>query len=105
LNRRFQQALYRAYYDANLRARLIDETANERRAMELLATTRGGTVVPALSAAEAALAVDPGARAGAALRARVFELITQEYPVAHRLVPPRRSAVRQLDCPAQQSCG
>lgn len=74
LNWRFQQALYRAYYDAYLRARLTDETARERRAFELLATARGGNVLPALSAAEAALIVDPGARAGAALRARVFEL-------------------------------
>jgi hypothetical protein len=74
LNWRFQQVLYRAYYDAYLRARLTDETARERRAMELLATARGGSVLPALGAAEAALAVDPLARAGAALRARVFEL-------------------------------
>lgn len=73
-NWRFQQALYRAYYDAYLQARLTDETARERRALELLAAARGGAVLPALAAAEAALAVDPLARAGAALRARVFEL-------------------------------
>ena len=38
-NWRFQQALYRAYYDAYLRARLIDETARERRAVERLTST------------------------------------------------------------------
>ncbi len=64
-NWRFRQALYRAYYDAYLRARLIDETARERRAMERL---------PDLAAAESELAVDPLARAGAPLRARLFEL-------------------------------
>jgi hypothetical protein len=74
LNWRFQQALYRAYYDAYVRARLTDETGRELRAVELLATARGGSVLPALAAAEAALTVDPAARAGAALRARVFEL-------------------------------
>jgi Glycosyl hydrolase family 20, domain 2 len=73
-NWRFQQALYRANYDAYLRARLIDETGRERRAMERLATA--GTIgsLPALAAAESELAVDPLARAGAPLRARVFEL-------------------------------
>ena len=35
-NWRFQQALYRAYYDAAVRARLIDETRSVERALELL---------------------------------------------------------------------
>jgi hypothetical protein len=35
-NWRFQQALYRAYYDAYLRDRLVSETALEARAMETL---------------------------------------------------------------------
>jgi hypothetical protein len=35
-NWRFQQALYRAYYDATVQARLVAETAQEQRAMELL---------------------------------------------------------------------
>ncbi|MCX6626342.1 MAG: hypothetical protein NTW28_01745 [Candidatus Solibacter sp.] len=83
LNWRFQQALYRAYYDAYLRARLTDETARERRAMELLAAARGSSVLPALSAAEAALTVDPAARAGSALRARVFELAEALFQSVH----------------------
>ena len=37
LNWRFQEALYRAHYDAYLRTRLLDETERERRAMERLA--------------------------------------------------------------------
>ena len=44
MNWRFQQALYRAYYDAYLRTRLTDETARERRAMEFLAAQRGDQI-------------------------------------------------------------
>ena len=39
-NWRFQQALYRAYYDAYVRNRLIQETTLEARAMELLESAR-----------------------------------------------------------------
>jgi len=94
LNWRFQQALYRAYYDAYLRARLIDESARERRAMELLATARAGSVLPALTAAETALSVDPSARAGGALRARVFELAEALFQSVHmQLSVPRYAAI------------
>ena len=74
LNWRFQQGMYRAYYDAYLRARLTDETQRERRAIERLRDARGVGAVAAVNAAEADLAIDPAARAGGALRARVFEL-------------------------------
>jgi hypothetical protein len=94
LNWRFQQALYRAYYDAYLRARLIDESARERRAMELLATARAGSVLPALTAAETALSVDPSARAGGALRARVFELAEALFQSVHmQLSVPRYAKI------------
>jgi hypothetical protein len=93
-NWRFQQALYRANYDAYLRARLMDESARERRAMELLATARTGNVLPALGAAESALAVDPVARAGGALRARVFELGEALFQSIHmQLSVPRYAAI------------
>jgi len=94
MNWRFQEALYRAYYDAYLRARLLDETARERRAMELLAGARTGSVLPALAAAETALALDPGARAGSALRARVFELAEALFQSVHmQLSVPRYAAI------------
>jgi hypothetical protein len=84
-NWRFQQTLYRAYYDAYLRARLIDETARERRAMERL---------PDFSAAERELAVDPLARAGAPLRARLFELGEALFQSIHmQLSVPRYAAI------------
>ena len=94
LNWRFQQALYRAYYDAYLRARLTDETTRERQAMERLATARTSPAVPALTAAEAALAVDPLARAGGPLRARVFELAEALFQSVHmQLSVPRYAAI------------
>ena len=86
LNWRFQQALYRAYYDAYLRVRLLDESARERRAMELL---------PSIAAAEAALTLDPAAaRAGSALRARVFELAEALFQSVHMQLSVPRYADR-----------
>ncbi len=94
LNWRFQQALYRAYYDAYLRTRLMDETARERRAMELLASARTGNTLQMLAAAETALAVDPLSRAGGALRARVFELGEALFQSIHmQLSVPRYAAI------------
>ncbi|MGD9720702.1 MAG: hypothetical protein AB7O59_16135 [Pirellulales bacterium] len=72
-NWRFQQALYRAYYDAYVRARLINETNLEARAMDVLrqAGTKGG--LAALDEAEKIL--DESDKPVAAdLRSRVFEL-------------------------------
>jgi hypothetical protein len=94
LNWRFQQALYRAYYDAYLRARLTDETWRERGAMDRLATARVSGSLPALAAAESALAVDPLNRAGSALRARVFELAEALFQsVRMQLSVPRYAAI------------
>ena len=73
-NWRYQQALFRAYYDAFLRARLISETALEDRALESLrAAGRLGSRV-AMQQAEAQLNRALTEPAAADLRARVFEL-------------------------------
>lgn len=64
-NWRFQQGLYRAYYDAYVRARLLAETAQEQRALDILRRTRN------IDAALEALRPQPVATD---LRARVFEL-------------------------------
>jgi hypothetical protein len=71
LNWRFQQALYRAYYDAYVRARLLAETAQEEKAMAALRDAKRTGVEQALAAAESAM--QPHSVAGD-LRARVFEL-------------------------------
>ncbi len=77
LNWRFQQALYRAYYDAYIRARLLDETHAEARAMDALRLTRA----PLDGIAEAESILDRAAEhpPAAALRARVFELAEALY--------------------------
>ncbi|MBL8230801.1 MAG: hypothetical protein JNL98_20070 [Bryobacterales bacterium] len=66
-NWRFQQALYRAYYDAYVRRRLLHETAAEDRAMEAL---RRGSIDDAERILQEAARHEPAA----SVRARVFEL-------------------------------
>ena len=72
LNWRFQQALYRAYYDAFERKRLAIETDQETRALALLKSSGIPAAVKILDADE----LTPEARA---LRARVFELAEALY--------------------------
>ncbi len=103
LNWRFQQALYRANYDAYLRTRLLDESERERRAMERLAAARSSSPLPAalsvnsisaIDAAEKELAVDPLNRAGQALRSRVFEMAEALFQSIHmQLSVPRYAAI------------
>ncbi|MFB3784983.1 MAG: hypothetical protein ACE15F_01300 [bacterium] len=74
LNWRFQMALYRAYYDAYLRSRLIYETSLEEQALEALRQAGRVGSVAAMDQAEAILAralLEPAARDR---RARIFEL-------------------------------
>ena len=74
LNWRFQQALFRAYYDAYIRRRLLQETVLEDRAMDRLRQAARVGALLALREAEAILdrsSTEPVAREG---RARVFEL-------------------------------
>jgi len=72
-NWRFQMALYRAYYDATIRARLIAETAQEDAALAVLRRARELGSTAALEAAGAILA-PASASAAAGWRARTFEL-------------------------------
>ncbi|MEO7652792.1 MAG: hypothetical protein ABIZ80_20210, partial [Bryobacteraceae bacterium] len=77
-NWRFQQALYRAYYDAYVRSRLVQETAAESRAIAHLRDARRVGSAVAMNAAEGEF--DRAAGSGAAdLRARVFELAEALY--------------------------
>jgi hypothetical protein len=73
-NWRFQQALYRAYYDAYIRSRLLYETHLEDQAMEHLRRAEQLGAMIAMNEAEALLdraVTEPVAQD---LRARVFEL-------------------------------
>lgn len=73
-NWRFQQAAYRAYYDAYVRDRLILETQLEYRALEFLRNAGRLGSIPAMTAASATLSKALSEPVSADLRARVFEL-------------------------------
>ena len=73
-NWRFQQALYRAYYDAYVRRRLIHETALEQRALECLRHAARDGALPAMQTAEAILDRATSEPVAADLRQRLAEL-------------------------------
>ena len=73
-NWRFQQALYRAYYDAYVRSRAIYETALEDQAMNKLREARLLGSSSAMAQAENLLDKAVTERTAQDLRARVFEL-------------------------------
>jgi hypothetical protein len=72
-NWRFQQALYRAYYDATVRGRLLAETARLEAAEERLRHGLEADSLAAIDAARETLA-ERGASPVGLWRARVFEL-------------------------------
>jgi hypothetical protein len=74
LNWRFQQALYRAYYDAYVRRRLLDETALEETAMDELRRARNSGAVEAMSRAQQILDRSVTGHPAEDWRERVFEL-------------------------------
>ena len=82
-NWRFQQALYRAYYDAYVRQRLVAERALEVEAMARLAEARRTGAVAALDAAAAALGRPTTTPTLSALRARVGELAEALFQSIH----------------------
>jgi hypothetical protein len=72
-NWRFLQALYRAYYDAHVRSRLLHETAIEGRAIERLRAVKNGESGQALAEATRILA-EAEVRPAAEWRLRVYTL-------------------------------
>ncbi|MPY90262.1 MAG: hypothetical protein GEU99_20350 [Luteitalea sp.] len=94
LNWRFQQALYRAYYDAYNRSRLLYETALEDEAMDRLRQApRTGSLL-AMEQAEAALGRAVTHPVAQSWRARVFELAEALYQsVRMQLSVPRYKAI------------
>ena len=94
-NWRFQQALYRAYYDAYVRSRLIYETDLEERALDRLRQASATGSLVAMDQAEAIL--EPGRRSepvAADLRARVFELAEALFQsIRMQLSVPRYKAI------------
>ena len=93
-NWRFQQALYRAYYDAYLRDRLIHETALEARAKDALrqAPRLGSTL--AMNRATAILQYALTEPASPDRRARVFELAEALFQsIRMQLSKPKYQAI------------
>ncbi len=93
-NWRFQQALFRAYYDAFLRSRLLYETSLEDRAMESLRSAgRTGSRI-AMQQAESHLNRALTEPVATDLRARVFELGDMLFQsIRMQLSVPRHQAI------------
>jgi hypothetical protein len=93
-NWRFQQAQYRAHYDAYVRERLLSETELERRAVATLARAASLGSLSAMAEAELTLAQADTAHAASAVRARAFELAEALFQsVRMQLSVPRYQAV------------
>ncbi len=73
-NWRFQQALYRAHYDAFVRSRLIHETDLQERALDRLRAARATGSLAAMDRAQSILELARTEPVATDLRARVFEL-------------------------------
>jgi hypothetical protein len=73
-NWRFQQALYRAYYDAYVRRRLLHETAADETAMDQLREGVSTGTLAAMARAQETLDRAIVGHPAETLRARVFEL-------------------------------
>lgn len=73
-NWRFQQALYRAYFDAYVRRRLIAETAAEQSALGIVENAPKTGSLAAMDAAARALARTPSDPTLLAWRTRIFQL-------------------------------
>lgn len=78
-NWRLEQALYRAYYDAYVRGRLVQETAQELRALDRLRQARAVGSLEAIRQAEAILADQSAVTVGAGWRQRIEELAGQLF--------------------------
>jgi hypothetical protein len=74
LNWRFQQGLYRAYYDAYIRHRLIYEKGLEARAIDVLKNAKQLGSLAAIDKAQALLDKAQTQKVATDLRQRVFEL-------------------------------
>ncbi|MHC4574534.1 MAG: hypothetical protein ACYS76_10450, partial [Planctomycetota bacterium] len=79
LNWRFQQGLYRAYYDAYVKARLHYETELEQQAMEVLKRAGQMGSLAAMEKAEAILDKTVTERVRPEWRARAFEMAEALY--------------------------
>jgi hypothetical protein len=93
-NWRFQQALYRAYYDAYTRSRLLYETSLEDRAMSELRRAAAAGSLNAVKRAEEVLDLAVTSRVAGDRRARIFELAEALFQsIRMQLSVPRYKAI------------
>ena len=92
LNWRFQEALYRANYDAYLRSRLRIEIEQEERALSELRQARRRGSVSAMAEAERILDADMLAPVAREYRARAFELAEALFQSIHMQLSVSRYA-------------
>ncbi len=93
-NWRFQQALYRAHYDAHVRGRLVYETALEEQALHLLRDAERLGSLAALAEAERVLDRAVTHPVATDWRARVFELAEALFQsIRMQLSVPRYQAI------------
>jgi hypothetical protein len=94
LNWRFQEGLYRAYYDAYNRSRLIYESALEDQAIDKLREAARTGALVAMSEAEAILERAVTQAVSQQWRARVFEMAEALYQsIRMQLSVPRYKAI------------
>jgi len=94
LNWRFQQGLYRAYYDAYVRSRLLQESQIEERALERLRAARDVGAARAMHDAERVLEEADREKPAAAWRERVYTLAEALYQsIRAQLSVPRYKAI------------
>jgi len=95
LNWRFQQGLYRAYYDAYIKARLHYEVELEDRALSVLKNAPEIGSLAAMDRAEAVLDRAVTARTKPEWRARAFELAEALFQsIRMQMSVPRYQAIR-----------
>jgi hypothetical protein len=95
LNWRFQQGLYRAYYDAYVKARLHKEIEQEEQARAVLANAKEIGAIKAVNEAEAILDKADTEKVRQQWRARTFELAEALYQsIRMQLSVPKYQAIR-----------
>lgn len=88
-NWRFLQPLFRAYYDAYTRLRLVNETTLEKRALDALRDTGPKGALPAMAEAEAILDRAVTAPVGSEWRTRIFQVAEALYQTVHHKLSVR----------------
>ncbi len=89
-NWRFQQSLYRAYYDAYVRTRLRHELAATDGARDVLRNAKSASAIASLDAATAILDRAARERPGAELKARTGELAEALFQSIHAQLTVRK---------------